>query len=155
MAMIKILVGTVYGGAREVADALEPIFAAKGHQVEISEDPEVSDLSDSRYQAVLISCSTSGSGDFPPNFIPFYRQLDQQRPTLNHLRYGLIALGDSAYDQTFCEAGSKIERLLGQLGANRVGQRLDIDASEHFQASEAALPWAERWLNHFEAELSV
>lgn len=154
MAMIKILVGTVYGGAREVADALQPIFATAGHQVEISEDPELSDLHDTRYQAILISCSTSGSGDFPPNFIPFYRALDKQQPALTHLRYGLIALGDSAYDQTFCEAGTKIERLFNQLGAQRIGQRLDIDASEHFQASDAALPWAERWLMQFETQLA-
>ncbi|MBB1488950.1 flavodoxin [Oceanospirillum sediminis] len=145
MAKIKILVGTVYGGARDVADGIKPVLEQKGYQVDITEDPALSDLTDPDNTAILISVSTTGSGDFPPGFDKFYFSLNDQGASLGHLKYGVIALGDSSYDTTFCEAGRKIDNILAEYGATRVGRRLDIDSAEHFDAIEPAISWIEDW----------
>ncbi len=147
MAKIKILVGTVYGGARDVADGIKPILEQKGFQVDITEDPVMTDLTDTENTAVLISCSTTGSGDFPPGFDKFYDAINTQGAALGHLKYGVIALGDSSYDDTFCDAGKKMDDVLAEYGATRVGRRLDIDSAEHFEATEPALIWVEGWLD--------
>ena len=147
MAKIKILVGTVYGGARDVADGIKPVLEQKGYQVDISEDPELTDLTDTDNTAILISCSTTGAGDFPPGFDKFYDSIQHVGQTLSHLKYGVIALGDSSYDETFCDAGKKIDMTLEEFGATRVGRRLDIDCAEYFEATEPALPWIEDWAN--------
>lgn len=145
MAKIKILVGTVYGGARDVADAVKPELEKKGYQVDITEDPSISDLTDTDNTAVLVSVSTTGAGDFPPGFDKFYFSLNDQGAPLGHLKFGVIALGDSSYDTTFCDAGRKMDDILAEYGGTRVGRRLNIDSAEHFDATEPALNWVNDW----------
>ena len=74
------------------------------------------------------------------------RQLRDQSPTLTKLRYGLIALGDSSYGDTFCGAGRALDELLADHGATRLGERLEVDAMETFMADDAAVPWVEEWI---------
>ncbi|UYF98465.1 MULTISPECIES: flavodoxin domain-containing protein [unclassified Halomonas] len=145
MPQLNILVGTMYGGALDVAEQVKPLFEAAGYTVAIKEQPVVEDVKE---QALALFCvSTTGSGDFPGNFVPFVRQLKDQSPALTELNYGLIALGDSSYDDTFCGAGRALDALLEDLGAKRLGERLEVDAMETFMADDAALPWVEAWID--------
>ncbi|PMR75032.1 flavodoxin domain-containing protein [Billgrantia endophytica] len=147
MPMLKILVGTMYGGALDVAEQVRPLFEAAGYEVAVLEQPTVADVTDSPTDLALFCVSTTGSGDFPGNFVPFARGLDEQSPSLSGLRYGLIALGDSSYGETFCGAGRQLDEMLQGLGANRLGERLEVDAMETFMADDAALPWVEEWID--------
>ena len=145
MPQLNILVGTMYGGALDVAEQVKPLFEAAGYTVSIKEQPVVEDVKE---QALALFCiSTTGSGDFPGNFVPFVRQLKDQSPALTELNYGLIALGDSSYDDTFCGAGRSLDAMLEDLGAKRLGERLEVDAMETFMADDAALPWVETWID--------
>ncbi len=47
----------------------------------------------------------------------------------------------------FCGAGRALDELLQDLGARRLGERLEIDAMETFMADDAALPWVEEWID--------
>lgn len=145
MPKLNILVGTMYGGALDVAEQVKPLFERSGYSVTIIEQPVVGDLTGS--EGVTLFCvSTTGSGDFPGSFVPFVRSLHDQSPSLTELRYGLIALGDSSYGKTFCGAGKALDALLAERGAERLGERLEIDAMETFMADDAALPWVEEWI---------
>ncbi|WP_110656153.1 flavodoxin domain-containing protein [Salinicola halimionae] len=146
MPKLKIVVGTVYGGALDVAEQVSPLFEQAGYEVAIIEQPSASDMVDELSDLVLFCVSTTGSGDFPGDFVPFVRQLKAQSPSLVSLRYGLIALGDSSYGDTFCGSGRALDDILADLGAQRLGERLEIDAMETFMADDAAIPWIEAWI---------
>ena len=145
MPQLKILVGTMYGGALDVAEQVKPLFEQAGFGVDIVEQPTLDDLT-SGEDISLFVISTTGSGDFPGNFVPFVRSLSDKSPALTGLRYGLIALGDSSYGDTFCGAGKKLDSLLEDHGARRLGERLEVDAMETFMADDAAVPWVEEWI---------
>lgn len=146
MPKLKIFVGTVYGGALDVAEQVSPLFEQAGYEVSVIEQPSLSDLTEDMPDLALFCVSTTGSGDFPGDFVPFVRELKSQPPSLSALRYGLIALGDSSYGDTFCGSGRALDELLADLGGQRLGERLEIDAMETFMADDAAVPWVETWI---------
>ncbi|MGP8291947.1 flavodoxin domain-containing protein [Vreelandella zhanjiangensis] len=152
MPQLKILVGTMYGGALDVAEQVKPLFEQAGFGVDIVEQPTLDDLTDGEDISLFV-ISTTGSGDYPGNFVPFVRSLSDKSPALTELRYGLIALGDSSYGDTFCGAGKKLDSLLEDHGARRLGERLEVDAMETFMADDAAVPWVEEWIE--EQQLKV
>ena len=146
MPKLNILVGTMYGGALDVAEQVKPLFEQAGYTVAILEQPTIDDITSDAADLTLFSVSTTGSGDFPGGFVPFVRNLRDQSPSLTSLRYGIIALGDSSYGDTFCGAGRTLDSLLEEHGATRLGERLEIDAMETFMADDAAIPWVEEWI---------
>ncbi|GEN22149.1 flavodoxin [Halomonas cupida] len=147
MPTLKILVGTMYGGALDVAEQVKPLFEDAGYEVQILDQPGLADITGEDTDLALFCVSTTGSGDFPGNFVPFVRELQDQSPGLPNLRYGLIAMGDSSYGDTFCGAGRRLDEILRDQGATRLDERLEIDAMETFMADDAALPWVEGWIS--------
>ncbi|NLC20774.1 MAG: nitric oxide synthase [Halomonadaceae bacterium] len=154
MPTLKIFVGTMYGGALDVAEQAAPLFEAAGYKTSILEQPTLEDLTVEQPDLALFCVSTTGSGDFPGNFVPLVRALDERPPALTGLRYGLIAMGDSSYGETFCGAGRRLDEMLQGLGAERLGERLEVDAMETFMADDAALPWIEEWLEAEQLKVS-
>ena len=144
MSSLSLITGSTLGGAEYVADHLAELLEDNGHQVEVINQAEFSELDQNTIW--LIICSTHGAGDYPDNFLPFVEQLTQQQPTLNGVKFAVIGLGDRNYD-TFCAAGKKIEGLLLSLGANQIGERLDIDVSETPVPEEPAEAWFDNWKN--------
>lgn len=147
MSTLNMFVATVYGGALDVAEQVQPLFEQAGYTVTIHEDPPMESITSGRADLSLFCISTTGSGDIPGNLLPFVEAIRDQHPDLSGLRYGLIALGDSSYAETFCGAGRSLDALLGDCGARRIGDRLEIDAMETFMADDAALPWVEQWID--------
>ncbi|MCP5373389.1 MAG: flavodoxin domain-containing protein [Hyphomicrobiales bacterium] len=145
MADILIVVGTESGNAQMVAECLQDEFEGKGHGVEILDQWDPGQANLAGRETVLICCATHGMGDLPSNIQPMYDELDGSKPDLSHLRYGVIALGDQTYYDTFCKAGQEMDGLFNRLGARRVGERLEVDASTQPLPDEEALKWAEEW----------
>ena len=155
MADILILVGTESGNAQMVADLLREELAKDGHAVEVEakamDKAKAKDKGGAarlaRPGVVLVCCSTHGEGELPENIRPIYDELARTRPDLSHLRYGVIALGDQSYRETFCRGGKTIDALLASLGAERIGERLEIDACTQPLPDEEALDWAKEWVS--------
>ena len=144
MATILILVGTESGNAQMVADALQPVLAGAGHAVDVTDQAATAaDLQ--AHDVLLVVCATHGSGDIPTNILPLVEALHRDRPDLSGHRYGVIALGDMTYQDTFCGGGKKVDEALERCGARKVGARLEIDASEQPLPDEEALTWIEGW----------
>ena len=144
MASILILVGTESGNAQMVADALQPVLASAGHAVDVTD--KAATAADLQAHDVLLAvCATHGSGDIPTNILPLVEALDRDKPDLSGHRYGVIALGDMTYQDTFCGGGKKVDQALERRGARKVGDRLEIDASEQPLPDEEALTWIEGW----------
>jgi MioC protein len=144
MANILILVGTESGNAQMVADALKPVLEAGGHAVDVTDKAAtVADLRS--HDTLLVVCATHGSGDIPTNILPLAETLERERPDLSGHRYGVIALGDMTYQDTFCGGGKKLDAALGVCGARKLGNRLEVDASSQPLPDEEALGWVEGW----------
>lgn len=146
MAQILILVGTESGNAQMVADLLQEELGALAHDVTLLDggDPRAADLAGR--QVVLICCSTHGEGDLPANIRPLADAISREGLDLSHLRYGVIALGDQTYRETFCNGGKTMDRIFAERGATRVGERLEIDACTQPLPDEDALDWAKEWV---------
>lgn len=145
MASILILVGTESGNAQMVADTLQEELARAGHDVETrAEGDSLEELGSGR--VVLICTATHGLGELPDNIIPLHDALAREKPDLSTLRYGVIALGDQIYEETFCNGGRMMDRLFSELGARRIGERLEIDACTQPLPDEDAVEWAKEWV---------
>ncbi|WP_298440509.1 flavodoxin [uncultured Ferrimonas sp.] len=146
MSKICLMVGSVYGGADHVAEQLQPLMQQAGFAVERVEQLTDSGLRQLDGSNLLVITSTTGSGDLPDNIAPLYYQLQQQFPLLPQSRYGVIALGDSSYGDTYCGAGHQFDQLLQELGAQRIGSVLQIDACETMEPEQPAQQWLAPWL---------
>ena len=108
------------------------------------DDLDVSVLnSDSTY---IICTSTYGQGDIPDNGQAFVDNLSIAAPDLSGIKYGVFALGDQTYNQTFCNAGNLFDAVLKKFGAIRVGEIMRHDASSGELPEDQAGEWAEEWL---------
>ncbi len=149
---ITILVGTMTGTAELVAQEVRETLAAAGHLAAIQ-------LMDGLDAAVfdgggtfLICTSTYGQGDVPDNAQQLYASLQAIRPNLGAVTYGVIALGDRTYKDTYCFGGVLFDKLLAELGARRTGEILMHDASAGTVPEEAAAQWVIPWIEQVAAK---
>jgi flavodoxin len=151
---ITILVGTMTGTAEMVAQEVQQALETAGHQANI----QVMDgLDASVFQAggtFLICTSTYGNGDVPDNAQALYGSLETDRPDLSNVTYGVIALGDITYKDTYCQGGIRFDKLLTELGAHRAGEMLMHDASSGTLPEEIAAQWVVPWVEQHVAPSS-
>jgi MioC protein len=143
---LKILVGTMTNTATYVAQAIEMDCSDLADEIEVllmdGLEIDVFD-EDALY---LICSSTYGSGEVPDNARALYESLDARPKFLGHVRYGVIALGDRTYGQTFCCGGRKFDERLQGLGAQRLGEVWCHDASSGTMPEEPGTAWCRQWL---------
>ncbi len=145
---LLILVGTMTDTATSVARAIGMDCADLIASIEVRMmdglTPGVFDDEDALY---VICTSTYGSGDVPDNAQAFYAALDAQPRYLGQVRFGLIALGDSAqYPMTFANGGRQFDERLRDLGAVRLGEPCVLDASTDTEPETKAVAWCREWL---------
>jgi MioC protein len=147
MSKLKILVGTMTSTAEYVAQAIQMDCADVVDDIEVlmMDGLDISAFDDPA-PLYLICTSTYGSGDVPDNASALYESLDTQPKFLGHVRYGVIALGDSTYMQTFCFGGKKFDERLTGLGAQRVGQVWHHNASDGSMPETEGTAWCRTWL---------
>jgi MioC protein len=145
---IRILVGTMTGTAEMVAQEVQQTLEASGHhaQVEMMDNLDASVFAGGGI--FLICSSTYGNGDVPDNAQALFASLESQRPNLVGVTYGVIALGDRTYKDTFCEGGVRFDQILTELGARRAGEILKHDASSGTLPEEVAAQWIGPWVEH-------
>lgn len=145
MANIKILVGTVYGNALDVAEMCSEHLQKCGHEVSLLRQPEFEQVVTDDVEVLLVCTSTTGQGEIPDSLLMLYCQLRDRLPRLPNVKYGLIALGDSSYD-TFVEAGKLVDSLFQELQMQRLGEALVIDACETREPRDETQPWLDNWV---------
>ncbi len=143
---LTLLVGTVHGNARQIAQTLAlaaPDYGASAHvldmqglSIDVFDTPGI----------FVVCCSTTGSGDVPDNAQALYKSLDAQARYLGHVHFGLVALGDSSYGNTFYGGATAFQNRLQDLGAQLVGAPCVLDALDAAEPDTVALTWLETWI---------
>ena len=150
---LTILVGTMTGTAQLVAEEVADALKARGVEAEVRPMDGLDAGIFAEGGAFLICSSTYGQGDVPDNAQKLFADLEQKKPDLSRLVYGVIALGDHTYAQTFCFGGKRFDALLASLGARRVGEVLLHDASAGTVPEEVAVEWIGPWHDQFRQAL--
>ncbi|MEF2094312.1 assimilatory sulfite reductase (NADPH) flavoprotein subunit [Bacillus sp. CFBP9009] len=133
---VTILFGSQTGNAQGLAENAASKLEGNGFQVTISSmsDFKVNNLK--KIENLLITVSTHGEGDPPDNTLSFHEYLHGRRaPSLEGLRFSVLALGDSSYE-FFCETGKQFDKRLEELGGTRLFPRMDCDLDYDEPASE-------------------
>lgn len=128
MNKITITYGTETGNAKKLAVD----FAAKARKAGVQpklvsmDQYRLSDIIKEEYLLTVIS--THGEGEPPDAAKKFYDHIHQNDLRLDQLKYGVLALGDTAYP-LFCKAGEEIDTQFQKLGGSRIIslQKCDVD----------------------------
>ena len=143
MSSVNIIVGSQMGSAEYVAEQLNDALNNQGINSQLHDQPEFNEI-DQQNTIWLVCTSTYGAGDYPDNLISFVEQVSQV-DDLSHLKYSVIALGDTSYD-TYNLAGRNIDALLSQKGAVKVAQRLELNILDEALPEDTALAWLDSWI---------
>jgi len=147
---ITILIGTMTGTAQLCAQEMELALGDDETKVEALLMDNLDASVFERESAFLICTSTYGQGDVPDNARALYEDLQQKRPDLSKLRYGVFGLGDRTYAETFNYGGKRFDDILTELGASRVGERYKHDASSGVLPEETAVEWCQDWVSKWQ-----
>ena len=144
---LTILVGTMTGTAQLVAQELELTLDDGEIRVRTAMMDGLDAGVFSGGGLFLICSSTYGQGDVPDNAKNLYESLRTARPDLSDMQYGVIALGDRTYAETFCNGGKRFDAILSELGARRIGEVMLHNASAGTMPEEVAVAWVAGWIS--------
>ncbi len=107
--------GTDMGNAEDAAMSFAEAVASLGIAAEAIElnQIELAELQSATH--FIVVTSTFGDGEFPDNALLFWEAISADTDRLEHLRYAVLALGDTSYE-FFCNAG-KLCAAVKPLGA--------------------------------------
>ena len=124
---LLVLFGSQTGTAEGLARRIATQANRSGFQSRVIDAAEATKVDWSKETRLLIIMSTYGDGDVPDNARLFWDWLQTDAAkALAHLRYAVLALGDTNYEH-FCAAGKKVDERLEALGAVRAYARTDCD----------------------------
>ena len=147
---LKILVGTMTRTTEGLAQAIQMDCADLVGDIELlmmdNLDVHAFSAANAKNALYIICTATYGQGDVPDNACALYESLAAEPQYLGHVRYGVMALGDRNYLQTFGFGAQKLDARLADRGAQRIGDVWCHDASTGTVPEEEGLVWCREWL---------
>ena len=137
---LTILYGSQTGNGAEVATELEYRARGLGFAAQAVSLADYKSAALKREGLLTLIVSTHGEGDPPDDAELFHEYLmSDTAPRLEHLRYSVLALGDSSY-VNFCQTGREFDAQLAALGAKRFESLVECD----LDFDEPATAWSDR-----------
>ncbi|WP_261512310.1 diflavin oxidoreductase [Chryseobacterium paludis] len=136
---ITLAYGTETGNSKKLATGIAGIIKKKGVQVKLTDLSQYKPKDLNKEEFFFVIISTQGEGDPPVLAKKFYDHIHENEIDLTHLKFGVLALGDSSYP-LFCKTGEDIDYRFETLGAQRIIplKKCDIDYEEE----------AGNWIEH-------
>ncbi|MCI2265264.1 sulfite reductase subunit alpha [Sediminivirga luteola] len=133
---VQVLYGSQTGNAETLAEEFASALGESGVGAQVRSLDQITPDELPGMGHVIVICSTYGEGEMPDNAELFWDALAAEGvPRLEDLKFGVIALGDSSYDD-FCQAGKVLDTRFEQLGATRLLPRVDCDVDYEAEAAE-------------------
>lgn len=143
---LMVLYGSESGNAEALAAEAKKLATQRGLKASLVDMADSNPSEMARESNLMVFVSTWGEGDPPDRATAFYQRLmAEDAPRLDGLRFAVLGLGDTSYEQ-FCQMGKDIDQRLESLGGTRVHERIDCDVD----FEEAAASWTQTALAAFE-----
>lgn len=145
---LTILYGSESGNAEGLAFAAKKVASKQGFDARVVDMADVDIATLGKVRHLLVFAATWGEGDPPQRAADFYAALmAADAPRLDGVRFAVLSLGDSAYEN-FCQTGRKVDERLAELGATRAAGRIDLD----LDFAKAAAEWTAGTLETLKAD---
>ena len=148
---INFLFGTQTGNSETIAETAAEIAKNNNFSTKLASLDDVSMEALQNMENAVFVVSTYGEGEMPDNAHLFWESLSSSTaPKLENLNFGVLALGDTGYDE-FCNAGKMIDVRLEQLGAKRLIKRVDCDVDFETLSNE----WIDKIIPRFNKDEKI
>ena len=148
---INFLFGTQTGNSETIAETAAEIAQNNNFSTKLAPLDDVSMEALRNMENAVFVVSTYGEGEMPDNAHLFWESLSSSTaPKLENLNFGVLALGDTGYDE-FCNAGKMIDVRLEQLGAKRLIKRVDCDVDFETPSNE----WIDKIIPRFNKDKKI
>jgi len=139
---LTLIYGSESGNSESLAIKAKKLASKMNYDARIVDMGEADASVLAKSKNVMVFISTWGEGDPPQRAVDFYNGLmSDSAPRLDGVRFGVLALGDTAY-VNFCQTGRLIDERLAALGGIRVADRVELD----LDFAKAANVWTEATL---------
>ncbi|HEV2482675.1 MAG TPA: flavodoxin domain-containing protein [Puia sp.] len=138
---VTIAYGTETGNAKKLATDFAARAKKKGIQTKLVglEQYRLNDLAKEEYFLTVIS--TQGDGEPPAAAKKFYDHIHRGEVKVEKMKFGVLALGDTAYP-LFCKAGEDVDQQLHNIGGQRLLELQKCDTDYETEAGH----WFDRVL---------
>ncbi|QBJ10428.1 NADPH-dependent assimilatory sulfite reductase flavoprotein subunit [Rahnella aquatilis] len=139
-ASVTLISASQTGNARRVAEQLRDDLIAAKINVNLVNAGDYKFKQIGQEKLLLIVASTQGEGEQAEEAVALHKFLQSKKaPQMKDTAFAVFALGDTSYE-FFCQAGKDFDTRLGELGAERLLDRVDADV----EYKEAAENWRKR-----------
>lgn len=134
-ASVTLISASQTGNARRVAEQLRDDLIAAKLNVNLVNAGDYKFKQIGQEKLLLIVASTQGEGEQAEEAVALHKFLQSKKaPQMADTAFAVFALGDTSYE-FFCKAGKDFDTRLGELGAERLLDRVDADV-EYKEAAE-------------------
>ncbi|RJT40469.1 NADPH-dependent assimilatory sulfite reductase flavoprotein subunit [Rahnella woolbedingensis] len=139
-ASVTLISASQTGNARRVAELLRDDLTAAKINVNLVNAGDYKFKQIGQEKLLLIVASTQGEGEQAEEAVALHKFLQSKKaPQMKDTAFAVFALGDTSYE-FFCQAGKDFDTRLGELGAERLLDRVDADV----EYKETAESWRKR-----------
>ena len=139
-AAITLISASQTGNARRVAEQLRDDLIAAKLNVNLVNAGDYKFKQIGQEKLLLIVASTQGEGEQAEEAVALHKFLQSKKaPQMKDTAFAVFALGDTSYE-FFCQAGKDFDSRIGELGAERLLDRVDADV----EYKDVAQEWRKR-----------